>query len=386
MISIEKLKRVTVVYTRAHCPDGLASAMILKDAFRMLGTNPRIEFLAHGTSEHRNAQPPTHDQSTILFCDIAPWVPPDSEGRAAQIERMRNWAQFHPTAIVLDHHVGAKEIVEAFGENGVYADAEKEPSVSGAVLAWREIWQSILNTKVLGPERAKDPGVEVYRAVRDFALSVGARDTWQTKDERFMRGQYISKMLMSKPASWWLEERYVDPSNSGSGSVTVLKKLIQPYLDEIEIAIGRSFFEAHENAVSQAAEQCVRFDVGPDDIERNVWKVVRPTTALYVFQEQATGFRLCSDVAEALRQRHPELEAVVAGFSYVVDKPGSEPKLVYSLRGLNGFDVCALAKTNGGGGHKAAAGFSMSMNDIEVDPYEEIRARLEMFLEGDTKR
>lgn len=47
MIDVEVLKQVTVIYVHANCPDGLASAMILKDAFRMLGMAPRIEFLAY---------------------------------------------------------------------------------------------------------------------------------------------------------------------------------------------------------------------------------------------------------------------------------------------------------------------------------------------------
>jgi len=359
MIPIEKLKQVTHVYTHAHCPDGMASAMILKDAFRMLGTSPQIEFLVHGTPEHRLAG--WGDGMFALFCDIAPH-PEAVEGR--MVGQFSGPLREMP-GIVLDHHVGARDIVEAFGENGVYADAEKEPGVSGAVLAFREVWHPInmeTHTTQLGQEK-----------VQDFALSVGARDTWQTKDPRFMHGQYISKMLMSKPASHWLGVPFSSESNRKGGWY---------YLTDEEIACGRALFESHEHAVAQAVEQCVHYTVEGH--------------GLFVFQEQACGFRLCSDVAEAIRgdQKLPLAPArgrVVAGFSYVVDKPGGEPKLVYSLRGLNGFDVCALAKTNGGGGHKAAAGFSVvldgrSATPSEAGPYEYVRRRLEAFLNGGVKQ
>jgi hypothetical protein len=108
-----------------------------------------------------------------------------------------------------------------------------------------------------------------------------------------------------------------------------------------------------------------------------------------VFQEQASGFRLCSDVAEAARkqnstyQHEPSVPRadVLAGFAYIVDKPGDAPKVVYSLRGLEGFDVCAFAKENGGGGHKAAAGFAVPVDEIDTKgPYAHVRIALAEFL------
>jgi len=341
-LSIELLKKVQVVYAHAHCPDGRASAMILADAFRMLGTKPRIEFLAHNTPEHNRAGVFTLEEAErgdmVLFCDFAPV---ESKKGAAGI-------------IVLDHHVGAKDIVESFGELGVYADAEKEPGVSGAVLAFREVWCRAF----LSRDKATiDLEIEDLRweAVRAFAECIGARDTWQTGwGEIFQRGQWASKYLMSKP----------------------FDRCAAPYLGAGEMYVGRALFEAHEEAVRQAVDQCAIFDVAPDD--------GRPALLAYVFQEQASGFRLTSDVAETLRERAPHFQSVVAGFSYVVDKPGVPPKLLYSLRGIGGFDVCALAKANGGGGHKAAAGFSVATRKgdavVMTDPYEEIRRRLETFL------
>jgi hypothetical protein len=220
MIPIETLKQVTHIYCHGHCPDGLASAMILKDAFRMLGMSPRIEFLTHGTPEHQVA---TDTIEQVLFCDIAPKAGAGS------------WLVREKWPIVLDHHVGAKAVVESFGSLGVYADAEKEPGVSGAVLAYREVWMSIAQQTAKG---------WIPRELDDFAYCVGARDTWQTQDPRFLRGQWISKMLMSKPAAWWLDE---------SGHGTTMHHA--PYLSANEIEMGRALFEAHEEAVRQADER-----------------------------------------------------------------------------------------------------------------------------------
>lgn len=366
-LPIELLKRVTVVYTHANCPDGVASAMILKDAFRMLGTSPRIEFLVHGTPEHRKAGGENYARGDgwSLFCDIVPH--PDVAGLLAKQPR---------TAIVLDHHKGAEELVRSFGELGVFADEKLEPGVSGAVLAFREVWKPI--RLIDNTSRS-----ETFDRVRSFAECVGARDTWQTKDPRFQRGQWISKMLMSKPASHWLTGTLVSAGAipDAYGNVDGNRS---PYLNDEEVHVGRALFEAHEEAVRQAVDQCVQFYVEKPEGE---------LVGLYVFQEQACGFRLCSDVAEALRAPLPTPHEpgeqrvchVVAGFSYVADKPGGAPRLLYSLRGLNGFDVAAFAKANGGGGHTAAAGFSIPIGEVgsrgtEPSPYGLIRERLAEFL------
>lgn len=364
-IPLEVLKEVTVVFTHAHCPDGMASAMILKDAFRMLGTSPRITFLAHGTPEHKGAIDRHYLHSgngRALFCDFAPH--PDVY-------------RDHVVAgdVVLDHHVGAKSIVEAFGSLGIYADAEAEPGVSGAVLAFREVWKPIFGSTA---ERFTDRGA--WKHVEEFAECTGARDTWQTESPKFQRGQWISKMVMSKPAVHWLEPRAVWPDDAVAGHSDDRHAL--PYLSKGEVMAGAALFDAHRTAVHDATLQLVGFSLHEKAWPENV--------RLVVFQEQASGFRLCSDVAESMRaqnmtyQYEPSVEPVqvVAGFAYVVDKPGDVPKVVYSLRGLNGFDVCAFAKANGGGGHKAAAGFSAAIDAVNEygSPYDFVHRRLAEYL------
>jgi len=326
MIDIELLRGVRTVYCHGHCPDGLASAMVLQEAFRQLGMTPPIRFLDHGTEEHKKAG----TEGPTLFCDITPWRETAVGGR------------LHPQTIVLDHHAGAEDIVRLFGDRGVFADAVKEPGVSGTVLAFREVWLSVFG------ERGDAPGHTA--AVRYFAECIGARDTWQTKSPKFETGQWMTRTLMSKPASHWLEE--------GRSAC----------LEHAEVQGGRLLHEQHLGVVQQALEQVIPLMV----------EGVR----LYVFQEQAQGFKLTSDVAEALRSKRPGVMGVVVGFAWQVDADGI-PKLVYSLRGLGGFDVCAFAKANGGGGHKAAAGFSFAANgEMWHDPYKIVSSRLAEHLAG----
>lgn len=363
MIPIEKLKQVTHIYVHDRCPDGLASAMILKDAFKMLGMNPPITFLTHNTEEHARAGcevlcSESNDPlpwSRPLFCDIAPY---DAYGCQGCLDN---------GAIVLDHHVGTKEVVQRFGQLGVYADADTEPGVSGAVLAFREVWMAVLNDQVLGPAAAKQPSNLVYRAIRQFAEAIGARDTGATDHPLFQQGQWTSKMLMSRSPEYWLNARCPDTRN---GFLTS-----EPYLMSTELDIGRALYEAHEEAVRQALDQVMMFEVPVGDEKGGV-------ILLKVFQEQASGFRLCSDVAWEIAKQPPHFQGVVAGFYYVVDGSTAAPRLCYSLRGIGGFDVQRFAKANGGNGHKAAAGFSGSSPEmfggrrLGLNPYDYIYYKL----------
>lgn len=337
MIKIEKLKQVTNIYVHGKCPDGLASAMILKDAFKMLGMTPQIEFIVHGTPEHKNAG---IESVCPLFCDIAP-----SE-YARQYVSSRG-------GIVLDHHKGTEELVKTFGELGVFADEKLEPGVSGAVLAFKHVFSPIFDF-TFDNKLIQETSIHKFNLTRNFAMCIGARDTWNTTSPNFQRGQYITKMLMSKSTASWLSDVH-DHS---------------PYCTESEIEIGKALFESHEESIRQAVQQLVRFGFsrGDDDC------------MLYVFQEQATGFRLCSDVAEAISTQMPTI-GVAAGFSYVIDKPGDSPHLLFSLRGLGGFDVGTFAKSFGGGGHTAAAGFSVSLDGGKcINPYEFIAESLRSFV------
>jgi oligoribonuclease NrnB/cAMP/cGMP phosphodiesterase (DHH superfamily) len=357
MLDLSLLEKVKVIYTHKNCHDGMASAMILRDAFAMLNKCPEIVFLMYNTPEYESAgldlcEDPSCE--VALFCDITP-----SRTFMKMYGARKNF-------IVLDHHSKQEDIVKAFGERGVYADAKKEPGVSGATLAFREVWEPINRTTgtydFLFSNRVNQ--------VRAFAQDVGARDTWQKQSPRFPCGSWTAQMLMSKPPSYWLSPRTSDEFGDDSQP--------EPFLYAHEVSQGKLLYELHMEAVRKTVKQTKFYEIKDPK---------KGAVELFVFQERTSGFHLTSDVAEELRQpspMSPQKQAVVAGFSYVVDRPGDEPVLVYSLRGINSYDVGALAVCNGGGGHDLAAGFSVPIRKagaiVYQDPYETIRERVERFL------
>lgn len=386
-IPLDLLHRVSNIWTHGNCADGLASAMILKDAFWMLGLRPHIRFVRHNTVEHSKLGmgPPDEGLGLGLICDFAPWVP-EEPGEAA--ERTGDLSVFADRYIVLDHHKGAKETVKLYTTH-VFADEDLDPGVSGAVLAYEQVWLPaveqyraglMLSDRAISPNR--DARIEnTFRrqdAVETFARSIGARDTWHMANGYlYEQGQHATAMLLSKPVEYWLEDGYkYEDGNQGRHP---------PFLAKPELDGGKALFEAHMEAVQKSTEQRIYCEVTgwSSGGER------RDEVALHVFQDRATGFRMTSDVAEALRAPRPaHLKAeILAGFFYILDEVNGPPRLEYSLRTLSGdFDVSAFAKANGGGGHTRAAGFSVRIRNesghgfVVTDPYEEVRRRLGQFL------
>ena len=83
-----------------------------------------------------------------------------------------------------------------------------------------------------------------------------------------------------------------------------------------------------------------------------------------------------SDAAEILRnERDADL---VVGWEFKIDYD-NKPTIVYSLRSKeNGFDCSVFAKKNGGGGHKAAAGFSYPIELAVIDEVQPIGMFLDL--------
>ncbi len=383
MIKVEDLRRVRRIYVHGRCPDGLGSAIVLMDAFKMLGIRPSLEFLVHNTEEVLRAgmDLPTKDcpdclgdpialvpeegeeacrscggsrsvpdpDAIVLFCDIVPHE--DNVGALAG------------RAIVLDHHAGVRHVVEAFGGRGVYADAETEPGVSGTTLAYREVWCPVhdhfLSSEDPSISYAKSQRFVLRRsAVGLFARLSGIRDCRVLRHPDFQRSQYLAKFLMSKPLGFFLNPDHPDKEHA-------------PFLSEEEMNEGKVLFDAHESCVSSALSTAVPVTA----------EAAGEQVPMLVFQDNACGFRLTSDLSERAAEEGRPL-SVVAGFFYSPPGPGKDPVLTYSLRGLNGFDVSALARANGGNGHVRMAGFSAGVLDACAygGPYGFIKYRVECFL------
>lgn len=285
--------RVTKLITHDNCADGLASAMIVRDAL------PHVEvvFAQHGTPS-LEALPAT---SGLLFCDIAP-------------PRERAAAFVDAGAIVLDHHKHARDVVELFGDRGVFADEETSPGWSGATLAYLAVWFPRAN-------EASNP------TVCEFARLVGIRDTWQTQSPSWELANDLHATLMGMPREWWLRPGGIDEALS-PGALE-LGRLRRRQRAE---TVAKICYDGPLRLLDPAGRQWAAF---PD------------------------SHHYTSDVAEGLRS-----SGVVVTCGWFQVCADGQIQTVLSLRsnGSN-FDVGALCKSFGGGGHSRAAGCRISTSD-----------------------
>jgi hypothetical protein len=312
-LDIQKLQAVRVIVTHQNsatnpCADGVASALLLHDAL----PEARVVFVGHGTPEYLELPV----EPGMLFADITP-----------SAERVREFVS--AGAIVLDHHAKQRELVAAFGELGVYSD---EPGVSGAVLAYREVWGRFRST----PSK-------VARA-EDFATLAGIRDTWQRHSPRWREACAQAGALRFYP--WERLVGIAEPFGTGAEQLRVMLAIGEVLLEQSEARTAREAADAYRHVTA-----------------RGTRVAIIPTVET-------------SDVAEAMSDVD-----VLVGFRYFVhrSRPGNAlelVRLVLSFRSRSSYDVGAIATSLGGGGHVRAAGATVP---AEGNPYEQIFKVLEVF-------
>ena len=171
-LSFEILESIKTVIVHENCSDGLASAIILREALPAA----KFIFVQYETELHKTlpAEP------GMMFCDFSPHPSRVADFVAAK-------------AFVLDHHKTAKPIVAAFGDRGIFADETMEKGTSGASLAYREVWLPTYGT-TLGH----------HDFVETFALLVGVRDTWHKTSPLWDESVALHATMTSLPVSWWM--------------------------------------------------------------------------------------------------------------------------------------------------------------------------------------
>jgi len=283
--------------THDNCADGLATAMIA------LAAIPGIEvvFAQYGQPSLERLEP----GPGLIFCDITP-----------PRERAHEFVAVN--AIVLDHHKHARDIVEMFGQQGVFADEATEQGVSGALLAYRNIWKT---ARQLGGPTPFGHAPGLSHVVEDFAILAGIRDTWQTSSPRWERAQDLHAVLMGLPREYWLRPGGIDRA-----------------LDADSSALGQMF---RRRKTEQVQDLCDR-----GTIRMGSWAVFPSQPALM------------SDAAEELRSRGC---AVALGWFQIVKE--GKVHTVCSLRSDGSVDVGDLCKRHGGGGHSRAAGCTLPTSD-----------------------
>lgn len=314
MISTEKLKAVkTLVCHGPGCADGVASAMLLKDA--LADNDPEIIFCQYGKQQQELEVKPG-----MLFCDFSP--------HKDQVQ-----AHIDAGTIVLDHHKWTKEVVEAFGDNGVFADEADDPGVSGAVLAFREVWEPLCGQVREGmTQRAKD-----------FAELAGVYDTWQTQDSRWMQGRVQERTLRNFGTKELLSKS--DPFADVPDS--------QRWWSE-KLLVGQALIDKLDADVAGALKGAYRYNTSKG-------------TRVIIFE----GTILTSIAAEVVDQAAD----LIVGYNYKIEGD-DDALMMISTRSHTGYDCMKLCGEFGGGGHSAAAGFSKTwkVKDGDKDPYSVVKA------------
>jgi oligoribonuclease NrnB/cAMP/cGMP phosphodiesterase (DHH superfamily) len=290
--TLEQLKKVQKVIVHQDCSDGTASAIVLHSAL----PQAIIQFVQYGTKNHKELKA----EPGLLFCDMSP--PPE---RAEEFKG----------SLILDHHKYAKELVESLG--GIYANEDTEPGVSGAVLAYREVWLPI-KSRIAGNEHS----LYIQEQLLRLSKLAGIYDTWQTSSPDWERARYLAEAL--KLYSWYswsgLEEEY-DPEFD--------KDLLEERLAVGELLVNRS-----DEFAQRAADEAYKCTLSTG----HTLAIVQGT---YIVNK-ASEFTGC--------------DMTIAFHFYIED---GQPNIRFSCRSRGTFDVGLLAKHYKGGGHVHAAGFRM---------------------------
>jgi hypothetical protein len=271
----------------------------------------------YGTEEHKNfpAEPGQ------VWCDFSP-----PKERAAEFVAVGS--------VVLDHH--SRDVVEPYGELGVFGENEKLEC--GAWLAYEHVWLPLVCNRE--PENIPPQIYQIYRdAVRNFAYLAAVRDTWKKDDPRWQKACEQAEEIM-----FWGEEE-IDLRNFLSathGGFALGEVLVKKKLELARTAISESY----------------RFTSARG-------------TSVLVFQ----GVSATSEAAEMTEISWTDEKGnnhiapdLVVGFHYRVD--AGKLQLQFSTRSHTGFDCQALARSRGGNGHRAAAGFTVEGAGRLSNPYE----------------
>ena len=322
----------------AACPDGTAAALVIKDAM----PDVEVVFCPYGP-KHRELVP----EPGVLFVDFSPYAEREKDPPHALTplgrEQVDAWVR--AGALVLDHHDGTDDVVARFGDRGVFGDTSA--GVSGAVLAYEEVWRPICQELDYHP---------LNDVVREFARLAGVRDTWQKKSGTWRSGCEQAAGLCFFP---WKRLR------SHFGLRQADDRLCHwNALNHALGEVGGVLIEQQRAADAITVAGAHKFSVS--DRDGRAWSVA-------CFE----GLRGVSDCAELT-----DTDVTVA-WSYFVRSGEQLLKCSVRSRSLAGapaFNCAALAQRYGGNGHPGAAGFYASAP--AMSPYAWVELALWNHLSG----
>lgn len=314
-VPIEKLASIKKFICHGNCPDGLASAIILDDAF------PGVEIVF--AQHNKTILTP---EPNVLFCDYCP------------VDNVDEWRE--QEAVILDHHKGVEGIVRSFKYHA-FGDEVNDPGVSGAVLAYRHAW--LVNDEQDPSDRA------LWRnTVERFARLAGIRDTWQTAHEDWHAGGEQAEMLMFYPVEDWL-----GPVVAGSRLNLILR-------DAGVLAgrreAGRVSYAKRLKSAREMAENATHYVSAAKGTRVAIMPV-----------------QYVSDAADVLADRCD----IAIGFHYGMDK--GQPSLLLSTRSRGQYNCAEFCKYFKGGGHTNAAGAKIPFDLSQGNPFVTIMRLIEQY-------
>ena len=326
-IPVDKLLAIETIVVHGNCPDGLSAAIILDDVL------PGREII-HAIHKVTPLEAKPH----MLFCDISP-----PRERAEEFRKAGT--------IVLDHHKSVKDLVASF-ELHAFGDEKDDPGVSGAVLAYREVWLPLIQDH---PSHRHYPGVHMQHGdfqpdvVERFARLAGIRDTWQRQDPAWHEACVQGEAVTFYPVSYWLNTPH---------PLGMLRRNNRILLQD-RLAVGTISLERKLEGAHRTSKQLLYFTSSKGTkvaVAPNMWT---------------------SDAADLSK---PDTQLFI-GFGYTVEQ--GQKRLLISTRSRNGYDCSKFCVFYGGGGHTGAAGCTLDIQPApglgSSNPYDTIREMVERF-------
>lgn len=216
---------------------------------------------------------------------------------------LRWWNDQGVDVVVIDHHESKFPMLAGFA--GAILDANE----CGATLAWKTFFPDVAMPEVLVHVRRRDIGADGYykspENCRDSKAITAAMSAFRAGKNLALQISLCKNWLTYPDPDWLLETG-------------------QHILDEEEKRVAAIAATAVESKL--CGYRCGKVQTLPEDD------------------------RLASQIGNAIALAHPEWD-----FAWIVASDG----IGNSLRSSNGFDVSQVASQMGGGGHKAASGFSL---------------------------
>ena len=209
---------------------------------------------------------------------------------------------------IYDHHKTAREKLAELDDNFTYVDVVYNELQSGAVITWHELMPL-------------QPVPTVLRYIQD-------RDLWQFKypETRAFTSAFFAEGLTFE---------------------TLDAAKVKHYLETMLV---------RGDAIEQAKMMNVKQSLGADLYSTNT--VVAFNGTMHTIGLVNVPYYLGSDTAHALLDRHPEVTFAMA---YFIKGDGT---VSCSCRSRGDFDVSEFAQSMGGGGHAAAAGFTIPVDQF----------------------